>query len=425
MKLKVFVILLFWFGFINYAIAQETSIVISTSGPAKFNSHWLDEPPRLVVEFQSRNILSKIGNEVIVNQGVIKRITSSYFGGGQKRSLKSLTFELLEKVPYKLRQENDVIIIDIQAPFEGSAFSVDNKGVLPASEASNEKSKAMDLALIQAAEKQLAVEVPTSELTQKTEVVVKADKKELTSSGSKPHETLNSPKARRSMWGMIFWLLVLTVISGLGFFVWRRNRSIEDKKVERLKSELQEKDKRLEQEEIIRKAIEKAAIKQETEFEQFKDSFEALKDGLVKKGVLKRELLPEEKEKPWISGKSQERRQFPRASLTKDYSNTIILRIESQKEPSKVIKTFAENITFDGLCFGTKRDFEEKEPINLRLFFFGDSVPMIKIQGHIVWKKTARGGNYYGVYFDLLEEKDKTDLNRFIESKMVKGGVNV
>ena len=95
-------------------ISNGTRIIVTTSGPAKFSSHWLDNPPRLVVEFQTKNIVSSIGSELVVNEGVIKRITSEYYGGTQK-NLKSLTFELLKKAPYKIWQEDNNIILDIQA----------------------------------------------------------------------------------------------------------------------------------------------------------------------------------------------------------------------------------------------------------------------------------------------------------------------
>ena len=130
--LKLFLIIfVIGFGFISLAGAEEltqqakitppfqefkdsTRIIVTTSGPAKFSSHWLDNPPRLVVEFQTKNIVSSIGSELVVNEGVIKRITSEYYGGTQK-NLKSLTFELLKKAPYKIWQEDNNIILDIQA----------------------------------------------------------------------------------------------------------------------------------------------------------------------------------------------------------------------------------------------------------------------------------------------------------------------
>lgn len=101
--LKFFLIICFvGLAFISLAAAEEltqqakitplvreskdsTRIIVTTSGPAKFSSRWLDDPPRLVVEFQTKNIVSKIGNELVVNEGVIKRITSEYYGRTQKK----------------------------------------------------------------------------------------------------------------------------------------------------------------------------------------------------------------------------------------------------------------------------------------------------------------------------------------------------
>ncbi|MGB4520511.1 MAG: PilZ domain-containing protein, partial [Candidatus Omnitrophota bacterium] len=107
----------------------------------------------------------------------------------------------------------------------------------------------------------------------------------------------------------------------------------------------------------------------------------------------------------------------PRLDLSKDYNRTIILRIESA-DKLKNIKSFANNIGLRGLCFETRRDFEEKETINLRLFFFGDKVPILKIKAEIIWKKTVLPVNYYGVSFVSMEEKDKANLSQYIESKI-------
>jgi len=103
-------------------------------------------------------------------------------------------------------------------------------------------------------------------------------------------------------------------------------------------------------------------------------------------------------------------------SLTKDFNKTIILRIEFPRQPH--IRSFASNISSGGLCFETRKDFKEKKPVNLRLFFYGDRVPTIKAQAQIMWKRTVGEINYYGVSLDLLEEKDKLELNEYMESKI-------
>ena len=141
---------------------------------------------------------------------------------------------------------------------------------------------------------------------------------------------------------------------------------------------------------------------------------------LVNKGLAKRISSSGGEGELWISGKSPEKRLLPRLDLSRDYNRTIILRIESP-DKSKSIKSFANNIGLRGLCFETRRDFEEKESINLRLFFFGDKVPILKIKAEIIWKKTDSPVNHYGVSFVSSEDKDKVSLSRYIESKIARG----
>lgn len=264
--------------------------------------------------------------------------------------------------------------------------------------------------------------------------------------------------------GLVFWFVGLAFISGLGFLLfwlfWRRYKLILDKNVavqeiEKLKSQVAEKNKLFEQEEIIRKTIENTSLTREKEFdqlklelqkeaklleeeekvrrakeeellkkeketEQVKNSYEFLKEVLVNKGLAKKLSFPKGEEELWIPGKSLEKRQLPRLDLSRDYNRTIILRIESP-DKSKSSKSFANNIGLGGLCFEARKDFEEKETINLRLFFFGDKVPILKIKAEIIWKKTDSPVNHYGVSFVSLEDKNKTELSRYIESKIARG----
>lgn len=408
------------------ASAKETEnitrIVISTSGPAKFNSYWLDDPPRLVVKFQSRNILSGIDNEVIVNQGAIKKITSSYFKGGQDRALRSLTFELTQKAPYKIWQEGNIIILDIQVPLEAPAFFGGGKEIFAIGEGRDvviKRLEAMDMTLAQVAESQELLETPKVDIAREIETGIDEAEAEIalpTLPKSKTLSVTEPLKVRKSMMGLMFWFSRLILISALGFLVWHRYKPDINQKIEKLKSQLKEKSSLLNQEEVVLEAIKRASLKKEKEFEQLKCYVDSLRGELEKKGLVKKQLSPEEKEKPWIPGSSQERRRPLRLPLTKDWNRTIITRIES-KDLSQRVKSFANNISIGGLFFETEKDFKEREPINLRLIFYGDIVPMIKIQAHIAWKKVGSAINYYGVAFDSLEEKDELELNRYIELK--------
>jgi len=221
-------------------------------------------------------------------------------------------------------------------------------------------------------------------------------------------------RGKKGITGIIFVLCGLGLILGSGFFLWRRRRPNRNYRLQELMSELQEKDKRLEQEETVRKSIEKASLKKEEGYEQLRTSFESLNKTLLK---MKKGLIPEKKEAPSMPEKPQEKRASPRLPLSKDFNKTIILRVGSQDLPQK-IKSLAENVSFGGLCFGTKRELKKDEPISLRLFFYGEQAPMMRIRAHIVWKKATGEKNYYGVCFDLLEDTDKSELNRYIDSKI-------
>ena len=557
--------------------AQETSngirIIISTSGPAKFTSFWLDDPPSLVVEFQSRNILSKIDDEVIVDQGVIKRITSSYFGRGKDRSLKSLTFELTQKAPYEIWQDENAILLDIETGSVGvSMFTIGDEEITiedTAKEAIIERLDAMDIALMQVAESQPLLEAPVAPLEISKEGVVWDVPEDIDSTAEADFlpktavlpvdapETLPT-REKKGIWAWALWLAGLTLISGVGFLAWYRRRpKIEiDEKLKKLKIELQEKDNRLKQEETVRKAVEKtslekekerkqlkselqeknnqlekektvretaekvisqkeeeqkrlrldlqkkgsrlkeeqglcetirksvlekdeehkklklelqekdnrlkeekairetakkialemeeklkrlgveskessnrleqerfiresaerAVLEKEEEYKELKVSYDSLEDMLIKKQLVKKLLSPKREERFWIHGKSKENRIFPRLSLTKDFKKTIVLRIESPNKSH--LRSFANDVSSGGLCFGAEKEFKEKEPINLRLFFFGDRVPMIKAQAWIAWKRKIGQINYYGVSFDLIDEKDKLELDKYVGSKI-------
>ena len=273
----------------------------------------------------------------------------------------------------------------------------------------------MDAALTQTARAQAPLETPEAEIKGKTLMEPSKTEEEVVLPKTKDLPTLAGlSSGRRNMLSTVFWPTGLVLLSALGFLVRDRDRS--NQKLKEFKLKLEEKSKLLEQERVIRNLIEKTSLEKEKEHQQLKGSFESLKGELVKKGLPKKELSPEEKERPWISEKSPERRIASRLPLTRDYNKTIILRIESPNLPRR-IKSFTNNISPKGLSFETKEEFKEKDPVNLRLFFYGDIVPAVKVQAHIAWKKKVAPINYYGVSFDSLAEKDKSGLTRYIKSK--------
>lgn len=445
----VIILMIFIVGFSNKVYAQDKiqdaqifgqddssnmRIIISTTGPAKFDSYWLDDPYRLVIEFKSKNVIGEIDDEIVVNNSVIKKITSSYFTKRHK-ALKKLTFELWQKLQYEIRQEDNAILLNIRAPLGQTLQSQsETRGVFGKEDEIFAKSKTnkaiierlevMNVALEEIQVAQPAAEVLSTEeniytAAKSPENIVEEVKTKNRAITRQASQTAGAVKKGKSVMGIIFWFFGLALISGLGLLLWHKFKLFKDKRFNKLQLELQEKQRRLEQEEIIRKAIEEASLNKEKEINYLKDSLKTLRSELEKDGLVRRELSSEEKEKPWIFGKSNERRFFPRLALTKDFSQTVILRIETDKVPQG-IKCFAKNISLEGLAFETTREFEQKEPVNLRLFFYGDRVPIIKIQAHIIWKKQDASVNHCGIYFDLIDEKEKLELKHYLEEKIIK-----
>lgn len=436
---NLFLIAVVLFSIFNTPVIAKpkdtTRILITTSSPANFNSYWLELPPRLVIEFHSKNVTGRIDNEVIVNQGVIKGIQTEYFAEGQARFVKSLTFELTQEMPYKIWQELNTVILDIQTASGILRFPEQGKEVFAGEETKDALVKRlgiMDIALKKISTNAPLLEAPKVEIRQ---IPIKSFH--------------NSPNIRRkSEMHITAWFIGIILIPGLMFLFWL----FWLREVKKLKSQIEEKKDLLDQERVIRKTIESTSLAKEKEFEQvklelekqaklleekervyktveeelfhkekeceqIKSSLESLNEAFVKNEPAIELSFPEEKMPVSIPEKNGEKRRFPRLDLSRDYNRTIILRIESH-DRSKNIKSFADNISTGGLGFQTRKEFKDKEIINLRLFFFGDNLPIMKIKAEISWKKIVSPVNYCGVSFIAVEDNDKQKLKSYIESNL-------
>ena len=466
----VFIILLSVITLAGFAIAEEpiaarepqatdvfkgaTRILISTSGPVEFESYWLNDPYRVTIVFKSRNVLASLDKEVLVNEGVIKRVISTYMEG-QRKYLKTITFELLQKVPYRVWQENDSIVVDIQSTSaaagspvtEKEIFAVETEGALV------ERIEAMDAVITQ----EKRVEAPIEEESRPGSI---KDRKAVVSPVSvvaKKDPITRGKKKNR--FAAVFWLsgVGLALLFGIRFLfrlkdsIFKSTDRTKTVRIRELEQELQKKGVVLEQEEIVRKTIEQTSLKREKEFKllkseleetdrlfgqetavrkekemavsrkdkelaQLKDSCESLKNVLISRGVAKELTGTDEKGNLWIDGKSTEKRAPVRLPLTKDFDNTVILKVGSQDVPQSM-KCFAENISAGGLCFSSSKEFDKKSSLNLRVLFYGGKVPNFKTQAWIVWTKAVGTVNYYGVIFEGLSEKIRNELAHHIDSK--------
>lgn len=125
MRIKI-IILLTIFIFIQRVEATEsndnkiTRVAIASSDRVKYESKWLDNPPRLIVKFNTQNVLGQLIKDTQINQGVIKNITVNYYpfilNDANRKRIKFLTFWLNEKAPYKVWDNGTKIFIDFKNP---------------------------------------------------------------------------------------------------------------------------------------------------------------------------------------------------------------------------------------------------------------------------------------------------------------------
>lgn len=509
--------------------SKGLSIIISTTGPVKFRSHWFDEPPRLMIEFLATNVLSHLDEEVIVPHGLIKKIRSTYGGKEENKSLKSLTFELLEKVPYTINQGENKIVLELNAPSQKLENVSSEIETLIAGEISPQtknitiqRLELMDTALDQIKGstplkrgEEIAGISPASiksgieqEISEAKEEVVLSDLPPLV-------QNMESKKKEESKGALeiMFWIVGLPLFLGSFYFVGKKWRLAADRRIKELNVQIQKINHDLAQEKIIRKSIEQTALEKEKKYEQtkhtvnslnlelqqkknelvqkekifeqtqkskgeiekeytqLKENFESQRLGLqqqmdvlkeretlgkgweeklpqrqedlrevkgdsealgceIKQDECVKKILDESREirtekqsqeELGTPGPSSERRESPRLTLLKDFTRTIIVSIKPAHGAAN-LRAFVDNISTQGLSLEAKRDFEEIDLLNLKLLFYGGTrqMPLIKIRGTMIWKKSLDMKNSYGLSFELVDEKYREELNQYIDSELIK-----
>ncbi|MDO8603787.1 MAG: PilZ domain-containing protein [Candidatus Omnitrophota bacterium] len=125
MKIKIIIlagIFIFVHSFTQAVESQEklTRISIASSDSIKYESRWMDNPPRLIVKFKTPNVFGKLIKNTSLNQGVIKSITVSYYPdkmlSSDRKQVKFLTFWLTQKTVYKVWNNNNKIFVDFKNP---------------------------------------------------------------------------------------------------------------------------------------------------------------------------------------------------------------------------------------------------------------------------------------------------------------------
>lgn len=125
MKIKIIILLGIFIFSQNLAQAVEsheklTRIAIASSDAVKYESRWLDSPPRLILKFKTPNVFGKLLKDTFLDKGVIKNITVSYYPSSEtssdRKKIKFLTFWFSQKIYYKVWDSDNKIFIDFKNP---------------------------------------------------------------------------------------------------------------------------------------------------------------------------------------------------------------------------------------------------------------------------------------------------------------------
>lgn len=129
---------------------QSTAISIQTTGPVIYKTHFFDSPACLVLNFAPQILHSKLQSDINVNRGMVKSIRCNYYGSSNW--LKSISFVLLAKTTYQIKeQDNSIFISIINTP--GESINTDMAGefvikdYMPKGAGSHERREALKAAI--------------------------------------------------------------------------------------------------------------------------------------------------------------------------------------------------------------------------------------------------------------------------------------
>jgi len=134
MKIKIVIfagIFIFAQNLVQAVEPQEklTRIAIASSDNIKYEAKLIDNPPRLIMKFDTPNVFGKLLKDTHLDEGVIKNITVSYYPerilSSDRKKIKFLTFWLNQKTQYKIWNSDNKIFID----FKNTALNAEPKQI--------------------------------------------------------------------------------------------------------------------------------------------------------------------------------------------------------------------------------------------------------------------------------------------------------
>jgi hypothetical protein len=453
---------------------EVTQVTITTSGRADYRYFTLENPPRLVIHFESLNVFNDLfEDQQEFPEGVLVSMEAQYYPKpeGQARTpLQSLILTLRSPTTYQVIEEENAI----EVMLKDTSLVAKEEGIPTELAITRVVSGPKDLtaeqnALIDTFSLVKARQIAAQKLVkQQAQILQVSDQR--------------SPSERGRTEGRWWILAGLLSVMGLvsGWLYWR-NRVIvltvkkkkeelgEIEKLCRLQKEFQEASSRIEQtqteldteragkEKIVQELetlrngyaalekekqefIQRLELQHQQETVSHREFEEKLSGAYAKieqtqteldteragkeKALMDLKMLKEELIRARVETHAEavapqkspgEHREFPRIQLKKDL---VLIRVQnSSQDTQPFFNSAVLNLSAGGLCTKGQTHWKFPQQSQFRLFFFGNPHPIHGIARKIWERKQTPRQTLVGITFDSISGQDRSRIRQYVEKQ--------
>lgn len=370
----------------SFLVAQEkstppeiTQVTITTSGRADYRYFTLENPPRLVIHFESLNVFNDLfEDQQEFPEGILVSIEAQYYpkpkglplgkAEGQTRTpLQGLILTLRSPTTYQVIEEENAIEVMLKdtslvANEEGIPTELAITRVVSGPKDLSEEQRALIDTFALVKSRQIATQRWTKQQTQIPQV---SDQRSPSENG----------RTEGRWWILAGLLSVMGLVSG--WLYWRN-----------------------------RVPVLTVKKKKEILFE------EKLSGAYSKIEQTQTEFSTERAEKEKIF---KEHREFPRIQLKK---NRVLIRVQdSSQDTQPFFNSAVLNLSTGGLCTKGQTHWKFPQQSQFRLFFFGNPYPIHGIARKIWERKQTPRQTLVGIAFDSISQADRSRICQYVDGE--------
>lgn len=427
---------------------EVTQVTITTSGRADYRYFTLENPPRLVIHFESLNVFNDLfEDQQEFPEGILVSMEAQYYPkpkGKTRTPLQGLILTLRSPTTYQVIEEENAI----EVMLKDTSLVANEEGIPTELAITRVVSGPKDLtaeqnALIDTFSMVKARQIAAQEMVkQQAQILQVSDQRSPSERGRTEHR----------WWILAGLLSVMGLVSG--WLYWRdrvpvltvkKKKEIlgEVEKLCRLEKELQEASSRIEQTQTELDTERAGKEKIAQELETFRGGYAALekeKQELTQRLELQHqqeavsrrefeeklsgayskieqtqtEFSTERAEKEKIFKEHKEHREFPRIQLKK---NRVLIRVQdSSQDTQPFFNSTALNLSTGGLCTKGQTHWKFPQQSQFRLFFFGNPYPIHGIARKIWERRETPRQTLVGIAFDSISQADRSRIFQYVSN---------